>query len=131
MEEVDKGCPMIRMSVSGWVFLLVLAYPGSPRPKAVKQLCVCVCVDIKWFLQHCGMFGKMVVSDDSSNLCTDCWQRIGRMKSDDDMFFEETKFSKQIKTNVWVYWDEATIEEISTLYIYYILFLCHTVYATV
>jgi len=77
------------------------------------------------------MFGKMVVSDDSSNLCTDCWQRIGRMKSDDDMFFEETKFSKQIKTNVWVYWDEATIEEISTLYIYYILFLCHTVYATV
>ena len=53
------------------------------------------------------------------------------MKSDGDMVFEETKFSKQIKTNVWVYWDEATIEEISTLYIYYILFLCHTVYATV
>jgi len=26
------------------VFLLVLAYPGSPGQKAVKQLCVCVCV---------------------------------------------------------------------------------------
>jgi len=25
------------------VFLLVLAYLGSPRPRAVKQLCVCVC----------------------------------------------------------------------------------------
>ena len=25
------------------MFLLVPAYPGSPRQKAVKQLCVCVC----------------------------------------------------------------------------------------
>jgi len=31
------------MGVSGWVFLLVSAYPGCPGPKAVKQLCVCVC----------------------------------------------------------------------------------------
>ena len=43
MEEDDKGCPMIRMSVSGWKFLLVPAYPGSPGQKAVKRLCVCVC----------------------------------------------------------------------------------------
>jgi len=42
MEEVDKGCPMIRMGVSGWMFLLVPAYPGSPRSKAVKWLCVCM-----------------------------------------------------------------------------------------
>jgi len=41
MEEDDKGCPMIRMGVSGWMFLLV---PGSPGQKAVKRLCVCVCV---------------------------------------------------------------------------------------
>ena len=27
-----------------WVFLLVPAYPGSPGPKAVKRLWVCVCV---------------------------------------------------------------------------------------
>ena len=26
------------------MFLLVLAYPGSPGQKAVKRLCVCVCV---------------------------------------------------------------------------------------
>jgi len=28
--------------VSGWMFLLVPAYPGSPGQKAVKRLCVCV-----------------------------------------------------------------------------------------
>ena len=44
MEEDDKGCPMIRMGVSGWMFLLVLAYPGSPGQKAIKWLCVCVCL---------------------------------------------------------------------------------------
>ena len=44
MEEDDKGCPTIRMDVSGRMFLLILAYPGSPGPKAIKQLCVCVCV---------------------------------------------------------------------------------------
>ena len=38
------GCPMIRMGVSGWVFLLVPEYPGCPGPKAVKRLCVCVSV---------------------------------------------------------------------------------------
>ena len=42
MEEVDKGCPMIRMGVSGRVFLLVPAYLGNPGPKAVKRLRVCV-----------------------------------------------------------------------------------------
>ena len=26
------------------MFLLVLANPGSPGPKAVKRLCACVCV---------------------------------------------------------------------------------------
>jgi len=41
MEEGDKGCPMIRMGVSGRTFLLVPAYPGSPGQKAVKRLCVC------------------------------------------------------------------------------------------
>ena len=44
MEEGDKGCPMIRMGVSGCMFLLVPAYPGSPGQKAVNRLCVYVCV---------------------------------------------------------------------------------------
>jgi len=49
MEEDDKGCPMIRMGVSGWMFLSVLAYPGSPGQKAVKLLCVCVCLYGEWW----------------------------------------------------------------------------------
>jgi len=44
MEEVDKGCLMDRMGVSGSMFLLVPAYPGSPGQRAVKCGCVCVCV---------------------------------------------------------------------------------------
>ena len=39
MEEDDKGCPMIRMGVSGWVFLLVPAYRVVPdqRPLTFKE----------------------------------------------------------------------------------------------
>jgi len=37
MEEADKDWMMIRM-VDGWVLLLVLAHPGSPRQRAVKRL---------------------------------------------------------------------------------------------
>jgi len=37
MEEADKDWMMIRMVV-GRMFLLVLAHPGSPRQRAVKQL---------------------------------------------------------------------------------------------
>ena len=33
-----------RRSVSGWMFLLVPAHPGRPVQRAVKWLCVCVCV---------------------------------------------------------------------------------------
>jgi len=55
MEEDDKVCPMIRMGVSGWVFLLVPAYPGCPGPMTVKRLCVCllvriICIYLKMFL---------------------------------------------------------------------------------
>jgi len=39
MEEADKGWMMIRL-VGGWMFLLVLAHPGSPSPRqrAVKRM---------------------------------------------------------------------------------------------
>jgi len=42
MEEDDKGCPMIRLGVSGWVFFSGTGLPGLSRTKAVKWLCVCV-----------------------------------------------------------------------------------------
>jgi len=38
MEEAAKGWLMIRTGVSGCIFLLVPANPGSPRQRAVKQL---------------------------------------------------------------------------------------------
>ena len=44
MEEAGKGCLMIRMDVSGRMFLLVLVYPCSPPQRAVVCVCVCVCV---------------------------------------------------------------------------------------
>jgi len=39
MEEADKGWMTIRI-VGGWMFLLVLAHPGSPSPRrrAVKRM---------------------------------------------------------------------------------------------
>jgi len=36
MEKGDKGSTLIRMGVSGWMFLLVPAYPGCPGSKAIK-----------------------------------------------------------------------------------------------
>ena len=37
MEKGDKRSTMMRMGVSGWMFLLVPAYPGCPGSKAVKR----------------------------------------------------------------------------------------------
>ena len=54
MEEDDKGCPMIRLGVSGWVFLLVPAYPGCPGQTAVKWLLFVATVG-------CGSVVKVVV----------------------------------------------------------------------
>jgi len=38
MEKGDKGSTLTRMGVSGWMFLLVPAYPGCPEQTAVKWL---------------------------------------------------------------------------------------------
>ena len=46
MEEVDKGCPMIRMGVSRWMLLLVPAYPGSPGQRPLN-VCVCFIIPAK------------------------------------------------------------------------------------
>jgi len=47
MEKDDKGSTMIRMGVSGWMFLLVPAYPGCPGSKAVKRSLLFECM---WLL---------------------------------------------------------------------------------
>jgi len=38
MEEADNGWLMIRIGVSGWIFLLVPTHMGSPRQRAMKWL---------------------------------------------------------------------------------------------
>ena len=43
MEKDDKASTMIRMGVSGWMFLLVPAYPGCPGSKAVKRSLLLLC----------------------------------------------------------------------------------------
>ena len=45
MEKDDKGSTMIRMGVSGWMFLLVPAYPGCPRSKAVLKTDITSVID--------------------------------------------------------------------------------------
>jgi len=51
---------MIRMGMNGWMFLLVLAYSGSPGQEAVKRLCacarVCMCVCVATCLRRGGIF---------------------------------------------------------------------------
>ena len=87
MEEGDKGCPMIRMGVSGRTFLLVPAYPGSPGQKAVKRLCVCVCVSqARTNLEGCSrkgnrckMGGGTVIpaqSEKIQDILQDIWKKI-------------------------------------------------------
>jgi len=51
---------MIRTGVSGKVFLLVPAYPGCPGPKAVKRLCVCVCIQVSF--NCCNESGKLLLT---------------------------------------------------------------------
>ena len=48
MEKDDKGSTMIRMGVSGWMFLLVPAYPGCPGSKAVKRSLLLLLFHIKY-----------------------------------------------------------------------------------
>jgi len=70
MEEVDKGCPMISMGVSGWMFLLVPAYPGSPGQKAV----VCVCNS--WLSWLSNLSRRSLVNVNANDLLhpfSHCW----------------------------------------------------------
>ena len=41
MEEVDKCCLIIRMGVSGRMFLLVRAHPGSLDKGLLNVFCCC------------------------------------------------------------------------------------------
>jgi len=53
MEKVDKGSTLIRIGVSGWMFLLVPAYPGCPRSKAVKRSLLLLLSLLTWSVMFC------------------------------------------------------------------------------
>ena len=64
----SKVCLMTRMGVSGWMFLLVPAYPGSPGPKDQRPLngsvCVCACA----CCVCCGLASALAVPNWRSRL---------------------------------------------------------------
>jgi len=71
---VDKGCLMIRMGVSGWMFLLVPAHPSSSGPTAVKRLCVCECeVCILSKLFHYLHLHVLITISSTTNLLASCY----------------------------------------------------------
>ena len=49
MEKGDKGSTLTRMGVSGWMFLLVAAYPGCPGQTAVKWLLLLLSLSRCWW----------------------------------------------------------------------------------
>ena len=65
MEKGDKGSTMIRMGVSGWMFLLVPAYPGCPGSKAVKR-------SLSSVLWCCWLGGRKVIWP-VKNWVVGCW----------------------------------------------------------
>ena len=60
MEKGDKGSTLIRMGVSGWMFLLVPAYPGCPGSKAVKRLLLLL---LLWWCHYSKPLQKLRPSD--------------------------------------------------------------------
>ena len=50
MEKGDKGSTLTRMGVSGWMFLLVPAYPGCPGQTAVKWLLLLLAISTHVYL---------------------------------------------------------------------------------
>jgi len=47
MQEADKEWLMIRLDLSGWMFLLVLVVPEKGPWKVCVSVCVCVCVCVR------------------------------------------------------------------------------------
>ena len=80
MEKGDKGSMMIRMGVTGWMFLLVPVYPGCPGSKAVKRSLLLLFYDCKWdwVMRQQFELGKVVFQTFRMTNCK-CvtWKRSG------------------------------------------------------
>ena len=69
MEKGDKGSTLTRMGVSGWMFLLVPAYPGCLGQTAVKWLVVVVLLMVTCS-QKSPVFSKRnLVISSNPNMC--------------------------------------------------------------
>ena len=53
MEEVDKGCLMIRMGVSGECFFWYRSTRVAPGQRTIKWLCVCVRACVRACVYKC------------------------------------------------------------------------------
>ena len=107
--ESRLGWLMTTMSVSGWMFLLVPAHPGSPDKfhRAVKWLCVCVCVLLlliflcvvpyskkRWPSISCLMHAKHSVS---YHIITVSYSRQKKIS----LINQSTTFLRGIHTSMW------------------------------
>ena len=91
MEKGDKGSTSTRMGVSGWMFLLVPAYPGVPDKRPLNGCCCCwwvflnrySCVAYKrlycdykyhlsWIVSHDGIVLQMELYDYCDKLSVNC-----------------------------------------------------------
>jgi len=72
-EDGDEGWLVIRIGVSGWMFLLVPAHPGSPGQRAVKRL-------------YCSSSAELVIL----NLLRHCWNLFAQHIANVDKYWEST-----------------------------------------
>jgi len=85
MEEAGKGWLMIRIGVTGWLFLLVPAHPGSPGQRAVKRLLLLYLgtwYPVLCLAHHCG---KMVLSV-TKNLVWIWWKIFANSTFSNELF---------------------------------------------
>ena len=82
------------------MFLLVLADPGSPRQRAVKRLCVCVCcVGDSGFVTFLKVYVCISVSNCTALYCY-CWQE------------KDAAISRAVEDAVRLQRDRATDERV-------------------
>jgi len=75
MEKDDKGSTMIRMGVSGWMFLLVPSYPGCPGSKAVKRSLLLLLL-LSFRRTLCSTDIPFCLLHLQNNLLNETWERI-------------------------------------------------------
>jgi len=128
MEKGDKGSTLTRMGVSGWMLLLVPAYPGCPGQTVVKWLLLLYTYKtmkatrsrhgwVHMFITHCLQLSFQLHNFDlfstchASSFCTVAWQlarfqltqRIARSLGDSWASCNKSVFSLLRRLSTWRY----------------------------